>query len=113
MSAIAFYPAVSRWPVWDHRTRVAIAALSEDADKLILQGRLQEAFDAYKQISHLVRANAHLIGYRRWVRDVQHHLADLAWLLGQGDIAQFECDVLCAFSRIRNYEMHETHYLYL
>ena len=111
MSAIAFYPPAGGEPVFDLRVRTDIGALFENAKMLRNEGRLQEAFNAFKQTSHLVRVNAHIVGYGGWVRKVQRHLADLAWLLWQGDIAQFECDVLCAFSRIRNYEMHETHYL--
>ena len=111
MSAIHFYPVASGTPVWDVRARDAIRALYENAKQISNEGRLQEAFNAFKQTSHLVRANAHILGYEGWVRKVQRHLADLAWRLWQGDIAQFECDILCAFSGKRNYEMTETHYL--
>ncbi len=112
MSQISFYPAAEQEPVFDLRVRTAISVSYQSAKTLRRQGHLLEAFNAFKQTRHAVRANAHCVGYEGWVVKVQKHLADLAWLMHKDDEALFECDVLCAFTGARNYVgyMTNTHF---
>ena len=111
MSQISLYPAADQKPVFDLRVRTVISESFQSAKTLRRQGHLLEAFNAFKQTSHAVRANAHCVGYEGWVVKVQKHLADLAWLMHQDDKAMFEYDILCAFTGENNcVSMSTTHF---